>query len=132
MTLQVRAVTVKHLPEKVSGEIERAFLGELKSSLHSDSPRIIMNCSNLRALNVPAIHLLLCCLEEAMKRNGDVRLAAVPKALKPSLQTFGLDRLFKIFDSDGEAIKSFQRNAGPVVPLVCDAKASLAAAENAA
>jgi len=27
------------------------------------------------------LHLLLCCLEEVMKCNGDIKLAAIPKRL---------------------------------------------------
>jgi anti-anti-sigma regulatory factor len=83
-------------------------------------------------MSSPVIHFLLCCLEEAMKRNGDVRLSAVPKTLTASLQTLGLDRLFKMFDSDLEAIKSFQRGAVPAPPLVRNAAANAVAAENAA
>jgi hypothetical protein len=48
------------------------------------------------------------------------------------LQTLGLDRLFKMFDSDLEAIKSFQRGAVPAPPLVRNAAANAVAAENAA
>ena len=133
MTLQVRAVTLKHLPEEMTEQLERAFLIELRNVPHGDRPRIVMNCSSLRGMSSPVIHFLLCCLEEAMKRNGDVRLSAVPKTLTASLQTLGLDRLFKMFDSDLEAIKSFQRGAVPAPPLVRNAAANNAvAAENAA
>ncbi|MGA7109039.1 MAG: STAS domain-containing protein [Terracidiphilus sp.] len=132
MTLQVRAVTLKHLPEEMSEQVERAFLTEMRNAPHGDRPRIVMNCSSLRGMSSPVIHFLLCCLEEAMKRNGDVRLSAVPKTLTASLQTLGLDRLFKMFDSDVDAIKSFQRGAVSVPPLVRNATASPVAAENAA
>jgi anti-anti-sigma factor len=132
MTIQVRAVTVKQLPGIVSDQIEHDFLSELRSVLEVDRPRIVLNCSNLRSLNQPAIHLLLFCLEEAMKRNGDVRLAALPKASKAVLQSVGLDRLFKSFDTDAEAIKSFQSHSVWRSPFAGQQDASMQAAENAA
>jgi anti-anti-sigma factor len=110
MALQLRTVSVKHLPETVNEEQEWVFLQELKACLHVDRPRIVLNCTGLRAFDPSSLHLLLCCLEEAMKRNGDVRLAAVPMSALAILESAGFDRLFKIFDTDTEAVKSFQRH----------------------
>ena len=59
--------------------------------------------------------MLLCCLEEAMKRNGDVKLASVPAAAEAILQLTLVDRLFEAFDSTAEAIDSFHRS--PTAPF---------------
>jgi anti-sigma B factor antagonist len=109
MALQLRTVTVKQLPETKNGEQEWAFLEELKSSLQADRPRIVLNCSGLRSLGRSSLHLLLCCLEEAMKRNGDVRLSALPTPARAMLESSGMSGLFQIFDDDAAAVKSFQR-----------------------
>jgi anti-anti-sigma factor len=109
MAIQLRAVSVTQLPETLNEEQEWAFLEELKSSLTADRPRIVLNCSNLRAFDRLSLQLLLCCLEEAMKRNGDVRLAAVPADTRIVLESAGIDRLFKMFETEAEAVKSFQR-----------------------
>jgi anti-sigma B factor antagonist len=111
MALQLRTVSVKRLPEVVSKEQEWAFLEELKSCLHVDRPRIVLNCANVRAFDRSSLRLLLCCLEEAMKRNGDVRLAGVPASARAVLESAGFDRLFRVFDTEAEAVKSFQRHA---------------------
>jgi anti-anti-sigma regulatory factor len=55
--------------------------------------------------------LLLGCLEEAMKRNGDVRLAAVSPQGKAALKITGTDILFRFFETADDAIASFQRRA---------------------
>ena len=52
---------------------------------------------------------LLCCLEDAMKGNGDIRLAAIAKDAKPMLGFTGADRVFEIFDTNEEAVQSFSR-----------------------
>jgi anti-anti-sigma regulatory factor len=132
MAIQLRTVTVSQLPETLNEEQEWAFLQELKSSLNADRPRIVLNCSNRRAFDRSSLHLLLCCLEEAMKRNGDVKLAAVPMDARVVLESAGIDRLFKMFDTEVEAVKSFQRHSMFSAAEACLSDISVQTSENAA
>lgn len=144
MALELRTVTVKQLPDTKNGEQEWAFLEELKRSLYVERPRIVLNCASMNSFSGSSIHLLLCCLEEAMKRNGDVRLSAMPKATRAMLESSGMDRLFQIFDDDAAAVKSFQRlpiltipqPSTPALPIAPEAYESttlpIEAEENAA
>lgn len=56
-----------------------------------------------------AIHFLLCCLEEAIKRNGDVKLAAIPTEARMMLELSGADRLFEICETNAQAVSSFRQ-----------------------
>ncbi len=109
MELQLRTVIVRQLPPTVNDDQTWAFLEAFKLTLPADRPRVVLNCSGLPSFDRSALHLLLCCLEEAMKRNGDVRLSSIAEPARASLELSGIDDLFKIFDSDADAIKSFQR-----------------------
>jgi anti-sigma B factor antagonist len=109
MELQLRTVIVRQLPPTVNDDQTWAFLEAFKLTLPADRPRVVLNCSGLPSFDRSSLHLLLCCLEEAMKRNGDVRLSSIPEPARASLELSGIDGLFKIFDSDADAIKSFQR-----------------------
>jgi anti-anti-sigma factor len=111
MALQPRSVIVRQLPQSVNDEQAWAFLEVLKASLPADRPRIVLNCSMLATFDRSSLHLLLCCLEEAMKHNGDVRLSFVSEPALAVLESTGIENLFKIFDSDAEAVKSFQRHS---------------------
>jgi anti-anti-sigma regulatory factor len=62
-------------------------------------------------MDKPVLHLLLSCLEEAMKRNGDARLAAVSPSAQVVLKMIGADRLFQIFASSAEAVNSFHQHS---------------------
>ena len=115
MTIRPIAVTVKQLPESLSVEQGRRFLRELGPSLAVNRPCLVLDCSNLRQLDKPAILLMLCCLEEAMKRNGDVRLAGVLPEARTILKLAGVDRLFRIFDLSADAERSFHRSPLDVV-----------------
>ena len=130
MTLRSKAVVVKELPARLDRQAETAFLDELRMAMNVERPAIVLNCSFMREMDISAIHLLLCCLEEAMKRNGDVRLDAVSPAAKESLRGLGIDQLFRIFETREQAAQSFQRRGAFVAPFV-QAEASVPA-ENAA
>jgi anti-anti-sigma regulatory factor len=116
MTLSSRAVSIKQVPEKLDVKRGRLFFRELESCINVERPCIVLDCSRVREMDKYAVHLLLCCLEGAIKRNGDVRLAAVAPNALLNLGLAGLDRLFRIFETTDEAVESFQRRAthGPL------------------
>lgn len=130
MTQKRRFVTIKKLPEAIDQRTERRFLLELESAMNVERPVIVLDCSQMREMDCAAIHLLLCCLEEAMKRNGDVRLAAVSPGAMENLRAMGVDTLFRIFETNEMAAESFQRRTA-LVTLPASA-ASRVVAENAA
>jgi anti-sigma B factor antagonist len=132
MSRLVRAVSVVQLPKTINGEAERLFFAEMRDVASTDRPRIVLNCANLVEVSLEAIRLLLACLEEAMKRNGDVRLASLPGTSKAILQSAGMERLFRMFDTDIEAIKSFQQHGAVIDSLARRCKPSDSAKENAA
>ena len=78
-----------------------------------------------------AIHMLLCCLEEAMKRNGDVRLAGLHPDAWRVLKIGDIDRLFQSFSTVTEAINSYRRPWLDRKPRVTDPTAGDAAANAA-
>ena len=103
------AVTVRQFPETVNMEHGRLFLCELQSTMDIERPCIVFDCSRSLHMDMPAVQLLLHCLEEAIKRNGDIKLAAIPANAKTMLELTGVDRLFEVFDSNADAVSSFHR-----------------------
>jgi anti-sigma B factor antagonist len=108
MALPARAVTVKRLPAELDWKRERLLLRELEDGLAVSRPSIVLDLSEAGRIDKPYLHLLLSCLEEAMKRNGDVRLASLRPEVRSTLRLSGVDRLFAIFETRAAAIESFQ------------------------
>ena len=109
MKTKYRSVVVRKLPERISGAQRDQVYGDLESSIRVDRPAVVLDCSELHEVDGSAIHLLLCCLEEAMKRNGDVRLAALRPETKAALEKAEVDSLFQTFEGIPEAVESFHR-----------------------
>ena len=116
MLITMRTVTVHEIPSDVTASEERTFLHNLQEYVETERPRLVLDCSRLRRLSKPATHLLLSCLEEAMKRNGDVRLAALPPDARTSPQMAGLRRLFEVYPTVAEAVHSFQQRPTALPP----------------
>src|ERR1700721_2009737 len=98
MSLRTREVVVRQLPETIDRIHGSLFLRELESSMNVERPCIVFDCSRLLQMDKPAVQLLLHCLEDAMKRNGDIKLAAIPEGSRTMLELTGVVRLFEIFD----------------------------------
>jgi anti-anti-sigma regulatory factor len=119
MIKSTRVVTVKHVPAAFDANQERMFLRELEDCLNVSRPCIVLDCSVARQMDPSIVRMLLCCLEEAMKRNGDVRLSGVAPEAITVLKRYAVDRLFKIFATNEDAIESYRRPPGHPAAQVC-------------
>jgi anti-anti-sigma factor len=132
MTSRAGIAVVKHLPETLSLKHQRLFFAEVESCFTVDHPCIVLDCSKVRKMDRSAVHLLLCCLEEAMKRNGDVKLAAIQAEPRALLEVTGADRLFEVFDTSAEAVTSFRQFNGGADLNLNVSRSSHQVSENAA
>jgi anti-sigma B factor antagonist len=104
-------VVVMQVPENLNaGEVPH-FLEELGPLLESNRPRIVLDCSQVRSIDSAGVEALLECVEEALKRDGDFKLAALSPECEVILELMRVARVFEIFQTSEEAVRSF--NAVP-------------------
>jgi anti-sigma B factor antagonist len=108
-----RPVIVMQLPEVLNEAEAQAFLTDVQPLLEVDRPRIVLDCSQIQHMDSAGVEMLLRCLEEAMKRDGDLKLAAVPPASAVILDLMRVDGLFQTFQTTEEASLSFDAFALP-------------------
>jgi anti-sigma B factor antagonist len=101
-------VIVMELPEKLTSAEANQLCAELQPLLEGDRPRIVLDCSQLEQMDWAGIETLLHCMEEAMKRDGDLKLAALTPTAAAMLELMRVDRLFEIFETANQAVHSFQ------------------------
>ena len=78
--------------------------------------------------------MLLHCMSEAMKRDGDLKLAAVSPQAATVLELTRADRLFEIYETSTDAVRSFtcflpnamRQNASLTFPLPISSASSRA------
>jgi anti-anti-sigma factor len=104
------------LPETLNHVEGTKFVGELEPLLEVHRPRIVLDCSQIQHMDSAGIETLLHCMQEAMKRDGDLKLAAVSPAAATIMALMRVDRLFEVFETADQAARSFQAVAMPDDP----------------
>lgn len=103
-------VVVMELPEHLNHAQIKTLLREMRPLLESDRPRLVLECSQVLQIDSAGVEMLLHCMQEAMKGDGDLKLAAVSPATRAILDLMRVDRLFEIFDTEREAVQSFDES----------------------
>lgn len=112
-------VVVMQVPEQLNIGEARSFMQEIGPLLESNRPRIVLDCSQVRSLDSAGVEMLLQCLEEALKRDGDLKLAALSPEAEVILELMRVARVFETFPTSDDAVRSF--NAIPADTVSQDA-----------
>jgi anti-sigma B factor antagonist len=104
-----RPVVVRRVPERLNFKQARAFCLEIQPMLNSDRPQIVFDCSQVKQLDAAGVEMLLQCLSQVLKRDGDVKLAALSPQMAVVLEMTRTDRLFEIYETSTDAVLSFSR-----------------------
>jgi len=88
----------------------------LQPMLESDRPRIVLDCSQVRYVDSDGVEMLLRCVREAVKRDRDLKLAAVSPASGVILELLRVDRLFETFETTVEAVQSLHEFPSHAIP----------------
>jgi anti-sigma B factor antagonist len=106
-------VIVMELPEQLNGAEGKTFLRNLQPLFEVNRPCLVLDCSQLQYMDSVGIEMLLHCMDEAMKRDGDLKLAALSPSSAAILELMRVDRLFEVFETAEEAARSFHAIASP-------------------
>jgi anti-sigma B factor antagonist len=102
-----RPVIVKRMPARLNMRESRAFARDVHPLINSDRPQIVFDLSQVQQLDAAGVEMLLQCMSEAMRRDGDLKLAALSPQASIVLEMTRTDRLFEIYESSSDAVRSF-------------------------
>jgi anti-sigma B factor antagonist len=102
-----RPVVVKRVPERLNLKQARKFVREVQPFLHSDRPQIVLDLSPVKQIDAAGVDMLLHCMDEAMKRDGDVKLASLSPEAAVILEMTRTGRLFEIYENSTDAARSY-------------------------
>jgi anti-anti-sigma factor len=111
-----RPVVVMELPEQIGANEAAEIFQDVSSLLEFQRPRIVFDLSHVRSVDNDGVQMLLHCLDEAMKRDGDLKLAAISPQSQMILELMRADGIFEIFETAGEAVRSFNVPAVAAMP----------------
>lgn len=85
----------------------RVFLKEVQPFLNSDRPQVVFDMSQVQHIDAAGVDVLLACMRDAVKRDGDLKLAALSEPAAVVLELTRAGRLFEIYETSTAAVKSF-------------------------
>ena len=109
-------VVVMQVPEVLNVREVHDFMQELGPLLESNRPRIVLDCSQVRSMESAGVEMLLRCLEEVLKRDGDLKLAALSAEAEVILELMRVARVFEAFATCEDAVRSFNAIPADAVP----------------
>jgi len=109
-------VVVMQVPEILNVKEVESFMQELGPLLESNRPRIVLDCSQVRLMESAGVEMLLRCLEEVLKRDGDLKLAALSPEAEVILELMRVARVFETFQTCEDAVRSFNAIPADAVP----------------
>jgi anti-sigma B factor antagonist len=95
------------VPEHLTRGKTHDFVRELRGFIESKRPRIVLDCSQVRSIDSAGVQALLYCLEETLKRDGDLKLASLSAEAEVILELTRVARIFETFSTSDEAVRSF-------------------------
>ncbi len=109
-------VVIMQLPEELNVKEVQGFLHEMGPLLESNRPRVVLECSQVRSMDSAGVEMLLRCLEEVLKRDGDLKLAALSPEAEVILEIMRVARVFEIYPTSEEAVRSFNAIPADAIP----------------
>jgi anti-sigma B factor antagonist len=102
-----RPVIVMQLPERLKVGATADFLREVEILLKADHPRMVFDFAEVRQIDSAGVDMLLHCLQQAIKRDGDLKLCSIAPEVAVILELTRVDRLFEMFENVADAVESF-------------------------
>jgi anti-sigma B factor antagonist len=98
---------VKRVPETMNSGEARAFYEGISTVLSSDRPQIVFDMSKTKHVDSVGISVFVRCMRQAMRHDGDIRLAGVLPQIAVIFELTRIGRLFEMYESSTAAAKSF-------------------------
>jgi anti-anti-sigma factor len=95
------------MPERVNQSEARKFFQDVQPFIKADRPQLVFDLSLVKQLDAAGVEMLLTCVSEAMKRDGDLKLASLSPQAAMVLELTRTGRMFEIYNTSTEAARSF-------------------------
>jgi anti-anti-sigma factor len=102
-----KPVVIKRLPAVMNNGGAKKFFSEVLPLLRSDRPQLVFDLSQVTEIDVAGVEVLLRCMREVMRGDGDLKLASLSAPAATVLELTRADRLFEIYETSTDAVRSY-------------------------
>ncbi|MCX6008254.1 MAG: STAS domain-containing protein [Chloroflexi bacterium] len=95
----------------ISGRLDALYATEmekaLESLLNAGQLRLVIDFASLDYISSSGLRVFLSALKKVRKQEGDIKMSQMKPCIREVFDMSGFSQLFKIFDTDDEAIQGF-------------------------
>ena len=99
---------VLHIDGYINAHTVQEFEKSVQSVLEEKNYRILINCKELQYINSSGLGVLMGVIEEIQDNGGFLYLSNMNETVFNIFDTLGFTHLFKVFDTEEEAITSLK------------------------
>ena len=99
---------ILHIDGYINAHTVHEFEKSVQSILEEKMYRILINCQNLQYINSSGLGVLMGVIEEIQENSGFLYLSNMNDTVFNIFDTLGFTHLFKVFDTEEEAISSLK------------------------
>jgi anti-sigma B factor antagonist len=109
-TRQLDDITLIYPHGFINAHTVRLFEAEIQKALEQKQFRLVVNCSGLTYVASAGLGAIMGVIDEIRSHGGDLRLASLNETVLNIFEILGFHHLYKIFGSEGEAVRSFRED----------------------
>ena len=118
--IDMSAAVVVRLPETLDVTYVRRLGRELKANVTAECPRVVLDLSRVKDINLSGLDALLSCMDEVVKQDGGLQLTGLSAEAATLLELTRMDRLMQKFAGFTFEAPQFEIAAESVVEEVPD------------
>jgi anti-sigma B factor antagonist len=84
------------------------FTGKIEDSAGKSSSRVILDMAGVEAIDSSGIGTILFLAKKCRALGGDLKIASAPPEVKMVIQIVNFDKIFHIFNTLDDAVKSYK------------------------
>ena len=111
-TRHVDDVTLLYPKGFINAHTVRVFESEIQKALEEKRFKLVVNCASLSYIASAGLGAMMGAIEEIRHNGGDLLLTNLSDTVHNIFEILGFHHLYRIFPSEGEAIRSFRHAEG--------------------
>jgi len=109
-------VTVLTLRGEFDSFVTSSFTGEIAKLQAEGANRIVLNQRLVKFINSTALGSIIKARKTCREAGGDLVISSPSPAVREAMESLGLDRVFRIFETDEAAVSAIAGTADPAGP----------------
>lgn len=110
--MTIEDVYVLQLHDRIDAASSKELKELVQSKIGENKKQLLLDMGDVSFIDSAGLGMLITCLKTINKAGGQLKIAKICNSVKTIFDTTRMDRVFEIFETTDEAVKSFGLSPG--------------------